>query len=587
MDASTTDKTTSKTTSSTWLELTDPADGSRLLYGCPVCFLTTVNANIASSNSDPLTPTPQPPKHNVMVISWLTPAGDDGSGLILLSMNRRRHTASVLLSTMSTNALFGLSIPTSCSPAAAREDTGNDNPDMEELLAHVGRTSGRWGRSKFPCDYIDTETTRTAAAGDENSTGGRKESGQPFKKSKRARKQEIYARGIPELRRTALGSDHYIDHQEGEEISHTLNDSDDVFAIEGTIAHLQCQVLHLEERPIIDDSHYFIVAKITKAFVQESHWDTERRVFCASSQSTDSDPKYCLTFFGSRRFGYVRPRTTQPQPVTDDETTQLPSSAKNTKVPWTVLTEGKQFSRLLYTNPLCLMSSLAYHAEKTPNNAIQQNNDQQQRPIVVSWLTATNNLGNFMFCLERTLVADMFPADEEISTDIKGKKFCLSVPVEGMEDLVQTLLAWKGKTSEPVAEQGMHVPKAEHVVSWKTISLTTADNDNRGGNNSSLESPSLQCISGCVASMECQVYDTAPTASSSCSASSTTDTMEKYVVVFAKVDRAFVHPSYWNGSQHWFVPTDNTSGDEGLLSPPLYMKYLGNDTFGYVLPSLS
>ena len=82
-----------------WLELQDPGDGSRLVSGCPVCFLTTtVNAatnkrhgtgtGTSSSSSStignvtpspPPTTTTQPPKYNVMVISWLMPVSTSSS----------------------------------------------------------------------------------------------------------------------------------------------------------------------------------------------------------------------------------------------------------------------------------------------------------------------------------------------------------------------------------------------------------------------------------------------------------------------------------------------------------------------------
>ena len=55
---------------------------------------------------------------------------------------------------------------------------------------------------------------------------------------------------------------------------------------------------------------------------------------------------------------------------------------------WIDLKEPKQFCRLLYTNPVCFLSTIA-------------TTEQQRNVMVLSWLTATNNEGRFMFSLNR------------------------------------------------------------------------------------------------------------------------------------------------------------------------------------------
>lgn len=584
-----------------WVELDDPVDRTRLLYGCPVCFLTTVqeeNTSISAANDgttsisasssnakasvESAKPQPQPPKHNVMVISWLMPVTDkhdNSGGLILLSMNRRRHTASVLLNNSPHNKSFGLSIPTSSSSSSTVDG------DMEEVLKNVGRTSGGWGRSKFPCDHQDVEEFTASSADtainddttDRNNKAGSKNKKNKQarieerlannKKNKHARKQERFPRGIPHLRRTGLGRHYCITVSTGQQQKDNNNtdNSDDrnVFAIDGTVAHLQCQVLRMEEAPLIDDEHYLIVAKITRAFVQESYWNkndtSKERIFFGAPSPNANTIGYPLTFFGSARFGHVR---TELNNIRDEMiTTPLPGTIINPTVsttPWTVVTADKQYSRLLYTNPLCLMSCATKHDTR------------QQKSFVISRLTATNNFGKFMFCIDRLAVADMLLSVNEEPFDIIGKKFNLSVPVQGMQCLLQQLMEPKGEN---------HDQPAAETVSWTTIPVTTPLEATSAAGVSNTGKHPVQYITGCVALMECQVYDTTTTATTI----DTTDVTD-VVVVLAKVDRAFVHPSYWKKNQQWFVPSDD-GGDKGLAVPP-YMKQLGNQTFGYVMPSI-
>ena len=604
-------KTSINNSSHEWVELTDPADSSRLVIGCPVCFLTTVNANghtsstvstIDSASGDPSTPsppTPQPLKHNVMVISWLMPvAGGNNSnnnnnsnsnnnnseddGLILLSMNRRRHTASVLLAeiTKTNTASFGLSIPTSSSSLTGKDDT-TSSVSIEDLLANVGKTSGRWGRSKFPGDYTgsnygDASLVATSSNLKNSTTIDIKNKTRPNKKSRQARKRDQFARGIPHLKRTMFGSDSSTAdssnrEQNDKETPNDANDNND-FAIDGTIAHLQCQVVHLEEEPVIDDDHYFIVARITKAFVKSSHWDPDRRVFCynASSAESSEDPRsrhHFLTFFGSRRFGYV---SASEAPQQTDQKAYREFRIKDADEPpdsWHILTDGKQWSRLLYTNPLCLMS--------TDINAAGNGQSNPPRTVVVSRLTATNNTGSFMFSLKQSVARELkLLVDTEKVPDAAKTVFSLSVPVQGMEGFVQQILR-----GEPLIEEGS-VFANNHVLSWESIPLAPrlGDNDTpQGEDNKSLELQ-LKCIVGCVAFMECHVYRTAMIPAPSITANRT-DTLGTHVAVFAKVDRAFVHPSYWNDRQNWFLPTPTG----GTVYP--YIKYLDNATFGYILPT--
>jgi flavin reductase (DIM6/NTAB) family NADH-FMN oxidoreductase RutF len=78
-----------------WLELTLPKQFSRLLYTNPVCFLSTCSRDHGQ---------------NVMVVSWLTAINNEGR--LVMSLCRRRHTVSMLLSKeFIETTTFVLSVP--------------------------------------------------------------------------------------------------------------------------------------------------------------------------------------------------------------------------------------------------------------------------------------------------------------------------------------------------------------------------------------------------------------------------------------------------------------------------------------------
>lgn len=99
-----------------WVDVIDPRHRSRLLYPNPVCFLVT---------TDP--PNDRDGRNsgcNVMVVSWLTAVNNNGQ--VLLSINKRRHTARCL----ACHPTFVL-----CVPVAG----------MEPRVLSVGKCSGRRG----------------------------------------------------------------------------------------------------------------------------------------------------------------------------------------------------------------------------------------------------------------------------------------------------------------------------------------------------------------------------------------------------------------------------------------------------------
>ncbi|CAB9505555.1 Flavin reductase like domain [Seminavis robusta] len=330
-----------------WIQLEDSSDQLNLFSACPVCFLSVIGPSSSSTG----------PKCNVMVISWLIAAGGD---CLVMSMNKRRHTSTMLNS----GSPVCLSI------------IGSHN---EELALNVGSVSGRWGKSKFPQDYSNDKDQQTKTR-DSNNDKTYASRGDQARMSKRAKKRQRFEMGIPGLRREKQG-------KEGKEA--------ETFAIEGTLAHIHCQVVSKEES-IIDDEHYFVRVAMLRAFVRTAHWDPDTKIFAPKSLEHSSTS----SFLGSQSFGYVvrNPPTIDNAKLPVHSKLPQQNSAlkctgnhpKEAESAWIQLDDGKQFSRLLYPNPLCLLVFNG-HEDRDKEGAANT--------VVLERVTATNNTGSFMFCI--------------------------------------------------------------------------------------------------------------------------------------------------------------------------------------------
>jgi flavin reductase (DIM6/NTAB) family NADH-FMN oxidoreductase RutF len=99
--------------------------------------------------------------------------------------------------------------------------------------------------------------------------------------------------GIPRLRAVSLGTDVPQNRLES-------YDSPLLFAIKGTIAHLQCRVAHVYEHAI-DVEHLLVLAQVERAWVRSDYWNGAKNVFGPVSETASP----YLTFLGSQTFGYV------------------------------------------------------------------------------------------------------------------------------------------------------------------------------------------------------------------------------------------------------------------------------------------
>jgi flavin reductase (DIM6/NTAB) family NADH-FMN oxidoreductase RutF len=224
---------------------------------------------------------------------------------------------------------------------------------------------------------------------------------------------------------------------------------------------------------------------------------------------------------------------------------------------WLELTEGKQWSRLLYTNPVCFLCT-------TSNNV-----------MVLSWLTASNNHGHFLFSMnKRRFTASILLQDE-------NKHFVLCVPVRGMEDLVRNVGSVSGQfsskfpdqhhpedvyssnaTSEPPLSkrQRKKMPRfPAGVPGLKTVSIGTDSTP-----HSSTDDDALFAIHGTVAHMVCRLDRLLE---------GITD--DEHFLGVAQVTCAHVRTDYWNATKNLFQPK--------CSSVPPYLTFFGAQTFGHVV----
>ncbi|KAL3910454.1 MAG: hypothetical protein SGARI_002117 [Bacillariaceae sp.] len=265
----------------------------------------------------------------------------------------------------------------------------------------------------------------------------------------------------------------------------------------------------------------------------------------------------------------------------------------------------------------------------------KQDHPSQDNVMVVSWLTPTNNHGQFLMtlnkrrCTAQGLVkaattashsrrATTEAARETVDTSTSKAQFTLSVPVAGMEHLILAVGGTSGRiapkfrpTSKGGEETAMHgeitapstnqigasmskrqQKKKRHLAhpngipglrqapfgsfldetkSSLSSATTTSGNDNATGPSDSF------CIAGTVAHMLCQVnciIGLDQVANESAADATTRLVDDAHYLVSATVVDAYCHSDYWNKEKNLFRPIDAS------CSP--YLTFFGAQTFGYV-----
>jgi len=262
------------------------------------------------------------------------------------------------------------------------------------------------------------------------------------------------------------------------------------------------------------------------------------------------------------------------------------------------LKDGRDFSRILYTNPVCFLVS-------------HRPDDMGVNIMILSWLTPVNNKGLFTFSINKRRFTNQCLRH--------SSEFILSIPCREMEDAVLAVGKCSGKYGNkldhlsksslveletiPISSSSSDnntppsitggIKKAEHATSAKSnnrfSALCTSDdsesdgysdnsNNNEGGggkhnvaeektvaHQSHLEKPppppELVIIKGSVAYLRCMIK-------------TWSEVDDEHHVVVAQIEQGAVNEKYWNGKH--FAPTSEEY--------PPYLTFLGSQTFGYTTP---
>ena len=237
--------------------------------------------------------------------------------------------------------------------------------------------------------------------------------------------------------------------------------------------------------------------------------------------------------------------------------------------------------------------------------------------MVLSWLTASNNNGRFLFSIHKTRYSAQLLAPRQGGNNDCIHKTCvefsLSVPVQGMEEMVKDVGSVSGRScskfqSTNHVEQcrlGAQQPKdmCDNLSNRQRKKLKKDQINSNGilglipvplGNDSSssLEKSDLFAIRGTVAHLRCRTYavigpdlsadDDSNKESSNANNSTKPIIDDDHLLIMADVIDAHVHPSYWDPAKLLFRPIQK----EGEQVPPYYLTFFGAQTFGYVVSSI-
>jgi len=297
---------------------------------------------------------------------------------------------------------------------------------------------------------------------------------------------------------------------------------------------------------------------------------------------------------------------------------------------WIHLRSGKEFSRLLYTNPVCFLATTSSQPFKNTDRGNcgkaspaskkydpSTHNDIKRNVMVLSWLTATNNEGHFLFSIHKSRYSSQLllaPRGVDGSSDggsnYIGVEFSLSVPVKGMEEIVLDVGSISGRfcskfqsdaAATSLVEVGLVAQqpegmddnlsnrrrkkqKKQNIKDNGIIGLVPIPIGNEGESD-------LFAIKGTVAHLRCRAYSVIGNPSSDnldatiekayCANSTQPAVDDDHLLIMAEVIDAYVHPSYWDPNKMLFRPLTK----EREQTVPPYLTFFGSQTFGYVVSS--
>ncbi|KAJ3210033.1 hypothetical protein HDU67_005716 [Dinochytrium kinnereticum] len=227
-----------------------------------------------------------------------------------------------------------------------------------------------------------------------------------------------------------------------------------------------------------------------------------------------------------------------------------------------IAVEKHLLSRLLYANPVCL---LTVTAKDPTSDTIHQN------VMTISWLTALDNMGHFMCSMKMTR--------HTYSLLKLTNTFTLNIPVAGMEDLILKIGGSSGKDHDKVQDLWKD--------GWRSRFKERTTEEEPGERFFTLCNPGWTPLSEsdtmtqdnalavweCAAHLVCRVEEV----------------LERHGhgILFCVIERGFVRESYWDGRNFSPKPMPSTVNPEHASSPPIpppYLSFLGSKRFASISP---
>lgn len=221
--------------------------------------------------------------------------------------------------------------------------------------------------------------------------------------------------------------------------------------------------------------------------------------------------------------------------------------------------------------------------------------DPRRNVMVLSWITATNNEGRFMFSInKRRYSASLLAPYDAHNSDrtVTGIEFALCVPIKGMEQLVLDVGSISGQHGSKLQSSNVEITqtlliredKQEQLSNRQRKKLRKEQLSQQGiqglipiplggsspyGTSAEIQSTSDQfAIKGTVAHLQCRTYGVIEHSPFSID--------DNHLLILAEVFDAYVKPAYWDNTKKLFCP----QGAEEEVPP--YLTFFGSQTFGYV-----
>ncbi|KAI9101033.1 phosphatidylinositide phosphatase SAC1like protein putative [Phlyctochytrium arcticum] len=218
-------------------------------------------------------------------------------------------------------------------------------------------------------------------------------------------------------------------------------------------------------------------------------------------------------------------------------------------------------SRLLYANPVCLLTTTAPTGPAADQNESNANvtvkdagsatpSDLCTRNVMtISWLTPLDNRGHFICSMKSTRFSS--------SLLRKNPFFVLNIPVQGMEQLVIDV---GGRTGADGVDKLVALGIKTCPPGWEEFLEVAKVKRRKGKQFDQIDTP-LIALDQCVAHMVCQVDEA--------------QERHGHDILYCSTIRAFSQADYWDGRN--FAPK--------LPETPPYLSFLGSRQFAYTIPA--